>query len=62
MKPFSPTRNGAKWKHPTGKMLMLLNAAHAQAMKHEPSREFPGVDIDAIHYKFGAVKKKRRAA
>lgn len=27
--------------------------------RKQRERRFPGVDIDAIHYKLGAVKKKR---
>lgn len=44
-------RKAKKWRHPTGAPLCLLNAAHARAVLHEPTSEFPGLDIDAIYFK-----------
>lgn len=37
-----------------------MNVKRGQAIK--AARQFPGVDIDRIHYKLGAVKKLKEAA
>lgn len=39
----------------------LREAAHAHAQGIELTAESPGVDIDAIHYRLGAVKIKEAA-
>jgi hypothetical protein len=44
-----------KWRLPMGQLHALRTHAHEQALLNEPTQQFPGVDIDAIHY-------KRRAA
>lgn len=54
----SLTEGTKKWKHPTGQMLGLLEAAHARAMKYEPTSQFPGVDIDRIHFRRGLVSQR----
>lgn len=51
-----------KRRYPSGAVRELLNAAHAKAMRMEPTAKFPGVDIDAIHYKRGAMQKPLRKA
>ena len=38
----------------------LNGTALDRAMKHEPTPQFPGVDIDAIHYR--PAQQQRRAA
>lgn len=44
------------WKLQMGQTLALRTASHITALRTEVSPEFPGVDIDAIHYKRGAVR------
>jgi len=40
-----------RWTAPKGAMKTLRDAMHEHAMKYEPTSQFPGVDIDAIHHK-----------
>lgn len=49
---------------PADRVLSKCQPCHAKAVKAWrkgmtllPTKKFPGVDIDAIHYKLGAVKK-----
>lgn len=53
---------------PADRVLGKCNACHQEqvdewreSMTLQQTDEFPGVDIDAIHYKLGAVKKKEAA-
>jgi hypothetical protein len=36
------------------------NCHDCEIARLEPTAEFPGVDIDAIHHKLGAIRKKGR--
>lgn len=44
------------WQHDK-----LREAAHATAIRTELTPQFPGVDIDAIHYKLGAVNVSKES-
>jgi hypothetical protein len=48
-----------KWRLPMGQTRDLREAAYRNAMAMEPTPQFPGVDIDAVHHK---RRKLKRAA
>lgn len=59
-----PACKGKRCKRllPQGWKLLFCARCHALNVKRglniKRAKMFPGVDIDSIHYKFGAVRKK----
>lgn len=49
-----------KWRLPMGPYAEMRNNAHARALRIEITPEFPGVDIDEIHYKRGMPRPKQK--